>query len=505
MLVHAKHSNLTHWKSELTVVFINESEEPDSWVNQLQEIFGNLIDKIAKGKEFGAEEDAYQLLHGNSKTNSKRIDLIGLGNPKEIDIETIRKTSAKAAKAAIRMNLEKITFAFPKSLTKFGLSDELLAQAIVEGALLANYRFDKYQTNKDKKKYTGLQEVAIITEGSPNEAIQRGVHAAQTICEAVNFARDLANAPGNELPPRELADRAAHMCRKNKIKCSIFNEQKIKSLKMGGILGVSQGSAEPPRFIIMEYKAAKSVNSKPIVLVGKGLTFDAGGISIKPAQDMDRMKFDMSGAAAVIGIMQAVANLKLPLYVVGIVPSCENLLGSRAYRPGDVLTMYSGKTVEIINTDAEGRLVLADALAYAQKYKPETLVDFATLTGHVVVALGTHGAGMLGTDDKMKARLTDASKVCAEKIWELPIWKEFDKQIKSHIADIKNTGGRHGGASTAAVFLKHFVGDYPWVHLDIAGTANTEEEMPYTGKASATGFGIRLMVEALRKWNVVKA
>jgi leucyl aminopeptidase len=257
--------------------------------------------------------------------------------------------------------------------------------------------------------------------------------------------------------------------------------------------------------IIMEYKPAKAANSKPIVLIGKGLTFDAGGISIKPAQDMDRMKFDMSGGAAVIGIMQAVANLKLPLYVVGIVPSSENLLGSRAYKPGDILTMYSGKTVEIVNTDAEGRLILADALAYALKYKPEAIVDFATLTGHVVVALGTHGAGMMGTDDKMKSRLLEASKSCSEKIWELPLWKEFDKQIKSHIADIKNSGGRNGGASSAAAFLKHFVGDYPWIHIDIAGTANSEEEMPYTGKISSTGYGIRLMVEALRKWNVVKA
>jgi leucyl aminopeptidase len=501
MLITAKHSNLTHWKSELTVVFITQSEEPDFWINQLQDIFGNLIDKIVKGKEFGAEEDAYQLLHGSSKTNSKRIDLVGLGDPKDIDIEAIRRASARAVKAALRMKLEKITFAFPKNLMKLGLSDELIAQAIVEGALLANYRFDKYQTGKDKKKYAGIEEVAIITEGSPSEGVHRGVQAAHIICDAVNFARDLANAPGNELPPRELADRTAHMCRKNKIKCSVYNEAKIKALKMGGILGVSQGSAEPPRMIIMEYKPAKAANSKPIVLVGKGLTFDAGGISIKPAQEMDRMKFDMSGGAAVIGIMQAVANLKLPLYVVGIVPSSENLLGSRAYKPGDVLTMYSGKTVEVVNTDAEGRLILADALAYAQKYKPETIVDFATLTGHVVVALGTHGAGMMGTDDKMKHRLLEASKSCSEKVWELPLWKEFDKQIKSHIADIKNTGGRNGGASTAGAFLKHFVGDYPWVHIDIAGTANSEEEMPYTGKISSTGYGIRLMVEALRRWH----
>lgn len=498
MNISAKYSNLKHWKTECMAVFLPKHYDQPTWLSELQEIFGNTIDKLVKSKEFGCEEEASVLLFGNAKTNSKRIVLVGLGEIKNFEWDTLRKAAAKAIKTVQLAGIEKCAFAFPGFLVKENFAEERVAQCLVEGAMLASYYYERYQTDKTAKK-TAVEELTLVTESSPRDAVHDGIETARIVCEAVNFARDLGNAPGNELPPRELADRAASMCRRHKIKCSIFNETKIKSLKMNGILAVAQGSSEPPRLIVMEYRPAKAKNHRPIVLVGKGLTFDSGGISIKPAADMDRMKFDMCGGAAVIGIMQAVADLKLPVYLVGIVPSSENLTGSKAYKPGDVLTMYSGKTVEILNTDAEGRLILADALAYAQKYKPETIIDYATLTGHIVIALGMHGAGMMGTDDGMKKRLMKASQFTSEKIWELPLWKEYDRQIKSHIADIKNVGGRPAGAITAAAFLKHFVGDYPWVHLDIAGTANTEEETAYTGKISATGFGIRLTVEALQR------
>ncbi|MBL7996631.1 leucyl aminopeptidase [bacterium] len=499
MVIHAKHSKLKLWKSELTCVFLTKNDETNPWLNELDEIYGSLFKDLMKSREFGADEESIHVLHGNNKTKSKRIGLVGLGETKDLEWDTFRKAAAKAVKTAHAIGIEKISLIFPSHLVSEQFDESGLAQAVVEGALLADYRYDKYQTDQ-KAKISRLEELTLITYVSPSDRVYQGVRAAEVICDAVSFTRDLANAPGNELTPRELATRTAQMCRKNKIKIQIFDEKKLALLKMGGILGVAQGSSEPPRMIIMEYTGVKAKNRKPIVLVGKGLTFDAGGISIKPAADMDRMKFDMCGGAAVIGAMQAIAHLKLPLHVVGIVPSSENLLGSKAFKPGDVLTMYSGKTVEVLNTDAEGRLILADALAYAQKYKPEAIIDLATLTGHCVIALGYAGAGMMGNDPNVKSRLMDASKISSEKVWELPMWKEFDKQIKSHIADIKNMGGRPAGAITAAAFLKHFVGDYPWVHLDIAGTANSEEELPYTARISSTGFGVRLLVEALRKW-----
>lgn len=499
MVIHAKHSKLKLWKSELTCVFLTKDDDANPWANELEEIFGTLFKSLLKSKEFGAEEDTIHVLHGNSKTNSKRIALVGLGALKDLEWDTFRKAAAKAVKTANAIGVEKISLIFPSHLVSPEFEEAGLAQAVVEGALLANYRYDKYQTDK-KAKSNRLEELTLITYVSPSERVLQGIRAAEIICDAVSFTRDLSNAPGNEMTPRELAACAVQMCRKNKIKFQVFDEKKLTTLKMGGILGVAQGSNEPPRMIIMEYASSKAKNKKPIVLVGKGLTFDAGGISIKPAADMDRMKFDMCGGAAVIGAMQAIANLKLPLHVIGIVPSSENLLGSKALKPGDILTMYSGKTVEVLNTDAEGRLLLADALAYAQKYKPEAIIDLATLTGHCVIALGNAGAGMMGNDSNIKNQLMEASKFTSEKIWELPMWKEFDKQIKSHIADVKNIGGRPAGAITAAAFLKHFTGDYPWAHLDIAGTANSEEELPYTTRASSTGFGVRLLVEVLRKW-----
>lgn len=496
--VSAKHSNLKHWKSELSVLFIPKDNDQATWLNELTELFDPLMSKTILGKDFSCEEGTTFFLHGNNRTNSKRIVLVGLGDESNVDMETLRRSASRGVKYARRMNLGKISYFFPTFLAKSKEWDEAkMAQAIAEGALLSNYRFDKYRSDKKSKKYTGLEDITLIFGISPSDAVHKSIHRAVVVSRAVSFARDLGNTPGNELPPRVLAEMAASMCRKHKIKCSVFNEAKLKTLKMNGILSVSAGSAEPPRLIVMEYKPTKAKNSKPIVLVGKGLTFDAGGISIKPAADMDRMKFDMCGGAAVIGAMQAAADLKLPVHLVGLVPSSENLLGSRAFKPGDILTMYSGKTVEILNTDAEGRLILADALAYAQRYTPSCIIDLATLTGHIVVALGYSAAGMIGTDDEMKRRLSEAADFTHERVWEMPLYTDHEKLIKSHVADIKNIGGRPGGALTAAAFLKQFVGSTPWVHLDIAGVANTEEETAYTEKLSATGFGVRLLVEAL--------
>jgi len=282
------------------------------------------------------------------------------------------------------------------------------------------------------------------------------------------------------------------------IKVKIINEPAMKKLGMNALLGVARGSNEPPKLIVMEYNGGKK-GEKPVVLVGKGITFDSGGISIKPSDSMDEMKTDMSGGAAVIGTLMASADLKIPLNIVGIIPATENLPGGKAYKPGDILKSMSGKTIEIMNTDAEGRVVLADAFEYANKYKPAAMIDMATLTGACIIALGDLIIGMMGTDERLKSMIRDASDATGEKVWELPLWKEYDELIKSDVADVKNTGGRAGGTITAALFLSKFVGEYPWVHLDIAGPAWLKKDRPYINKG-ASGVGVRLMVELLRNW-----
>jgi leucyl aminopeptidase len=294
-----------------------------------------------------------------------------------------------------------------------------------------------------------------------------------------------------------LADRAKELAKKHGFKCNVLMSDQIKRLNMGAFLAVAQGSHQPPRFIILEYRGAGG--SQPLALVGKAITFDSGGISIKPWEGMDEMKDDMSGGAAVLGAMCAAAMLKLPVNLVGLIPSTENLPGGGAYKPGDVLRSMSGITIEVISTDAEGRLILSDALAYAARYKPAAIVDLATLTGACIIALGHINTGMMGNNDDLMEKIEDASKKTAEKVWRLPMDDEYAEQIKSDIADVKNVGGRPAGTITAALFLKKFVGETPWVHLDIAGTAWSKEGKPYIPKG-ATGVGVRLLTQLARDW-----
>jgi leucyl aminopeptidase len=319
---------------------------------------------------------------------------------------------------------------------------------------------------------------------------------AAVVAEATILARDLANAPGNEIYPETLAARATDSGKRHGFKVTVLGKPEIEKLGMGGVLGVSQGSVRPPRFIIMEHKKSAK---KTVVLVGKGVTFDTGGISIKPSANMAEMKMDMSGAAAVIGAMEAAARLDLPLHVIGLVPAVENMPSGSSLRPGDILRHYNGKTSEVDNTDAEGRLILADALGYASQFKPTAVIDLATLTGACVVALGHHATGMMGNDEKVMSVLKAAGETTYERVWQLPMFDEYEKLIKSDVADVKNVGGRWAGAITAGWFLKKFIGEYPWVHLDIAGTAMLEENGDYVQKG-ASGVGVRLLVEFLRRW-----
>ena len=365
----------------------------------------------------------------------------------------------------------------------------------VEGMVLGNYQFLKYFNDKKDKANT-LKAVKIDAEA----ASRVEVNHLKAVLEATCFSRDLVNEPQSYLSAPQLAKSVQAQGKKKGFSVSVFDKKKIEALKMGGVLAVNRGSVLPPRFIIMEWKPTRKVNKKPIVLVGKGIVYDTGGLSLKPtANSMDFMKSDMGGAAAVIGTISAVAEAKLPIHLIALVPSTDNRPGKDAYAPGDVITMYDGTTVEVLNTDAEGRLVLADALHYAKQYKPELVVDFATLTGSAARAFGREGTSFMGSaSDEVKQKMKESGYNVYERLVELPLWREYGDQLKSNIADLKNIGGPSAGMITAGKFLEHFT-DYPWLHFDIAGAAYLKSADNYRTR-EGTGVGVRLMFDFLKKY-----
>jgi len=504
--LQAYRSTLTSAKADVLAYFV--FEDSDIFKRQIREIkrqFKDLSTPLSATTFSGKEQETQVLYPGHSA--SRKLLLVGLGKTEKLSLEKLRRGASAAAKSARHLKAPVLAIFEPapqavmKARPHFEENIwENIATALGEGSVLAAYKFDKYLTSSNgSKKTTRLKSVSVITEDTQRlKDISLGIAYAQLVCEGTYLARDLENAPGNEIFPESLARRAAEAGKKSRFQVTILNERKIKQLGMGGLLGVSQGSAKPPRFIIMEHN--RSVKRKgTIVLVGKGVTFDSGGISIKPAAGMAEMKMDMSGAAAVIGTMQVAARMKLPVHLVGLIPATENLLGGAALKPGDILTHHNGKTSEVDNTDAEGRLILADALSYASKYKPDLVIDLATLTGACVVALGHYATGMMGTDEDTMKRLRESGERTYERVWQLPMFEEYEKLVKSDVADVKNVGGRWAGAITAAMFLKKFIGEYKWVHLDIAGTAIMEEAQDYIPKGGS-GVGVRLLIDLLRHW-----
>ncbi len=416
--------------------------------------------------------------------NGQRILLIGLGKKDKFNASGVRLAAGKASRAAISKKVGSVAVECFCS----GLDS---CQAMGEGLVLGSYQFLDYKT-KDEKNFE-LKSATVI--GCDHDEIMKGAAIGKAVC----FARDLANHPGNVTTPSRLAEEAGEIAKEGGMKLTVFDRKEITAMGMGALAGVAQGTDEPPKFIVLEYFGSDE-SQNPKILVGKGLTFDAGGISIKPSSKMDEMKYDMCGSAVVLGVFKALAALKPKLNVVGIVPSTENLVGAKAYKPGDILTAYNGKTIEVLNTDAEGRLILADGLSYASKhYEPEYILDFATLTGAVLVALGHVAAGVLGTDEDLMRLVKESSVNAEEKVWELPLWPEFCKQVKSKIADVKNTGAaRQAGTIAGAAFLKEFVGGrIPWVHFDIAGTAWGGKPTSIDPKGSATGWGVRLVLDLI--------
>lgn len=445
--------------------------------------------------DFKGKKHQMVVLYPHGAAPPQRALLIGLGDRNLFSLETARRASGRAASQAFRLGTTELTTAV-HGLDLHGFSPEACAQATVEGILLGAYRYDRYKTTPEERPPLDRLTV-IFNQRSRAGSVQNGVEAGRISAAGAILARDLSNAPGNDLPPRKLASKAREMSKSYDLKCEILTRENITKEKMGALLAVSAGSEEPPRFIILEY-GEPSDDYDTIVFVGKGITFDSGGISLKPGSGMEEMKHDMSGAAAVVGAMRAIGEMKPPLHVVGLIPSSENLPDGKALKPGDIITAYSGKTIEIINTDAEGRLVLADALGYADRYKPAAVIDLATLTGACVVALGHAASGMMGNNENLMTRVRSAGDASGERVWPLPLWEEYHDEIKSHIADVKNTGGRWGGALTAGAFLEKFV-DYPWVHLDIAGPAYSEKATDYCPQG-ATGAGTRLLIQMIRDW-----
>jgi len=474
------------------VVGCFEDDRDERFFVKLDRSLAGAITSLYEQKEFAGKLNRVKMLHTLGALPAERLVLVGLGKRKELDSERLRQAAGSAAqemrstgvsRCSIILHLQVDCVAFP-------------VQAVTEGTLLGGYSFDQYRTSP--KELADLAEMTILVAGKAQlKETEKGSSESGTICEAVRLARDLVSHPCNVATPAYLAEQSMAMALRYGIQCRVFDRDEIEGLGMNGLIAVSKGSVQAPRFIVLEYQGGKR-GAKPTVLVGKGVTFDSGGISLKPREGMERMKDDMAGAAAVIGTLQAAAALSLPVNLVGLIPAAENMPDGRAYKPGDVVKTMAGKTVEINNTDAEGRMLLCDALHYAQRHKPAAVIDLATLTGACLVALGTHASGMMGSDHGLKMALKKAGEATGERLWELPLWEEYGEAMKSDIADLKNAGGPNAGSITAGWFLKQFVGKMRWVHLDIAGTAWEEKGKHYLPKG-ATGVGVRLMVEYLRR------
>ena len=428
------------------------------------------------------------LLHKPQRLKAKRLLLIGGGKAKSFSSAEVRKLAGAAVRTLKAKGVKSFALVAPAGDTSVSAADSV--KAIVEGALVGNFEPNYYQSDRDDKK---IDKLVVVAKGD-EKALQEALKQGRIIGEAQNFTRDLVNEPGNRMTPTILAERAQKMCEEVGLNCEVFGGEKIRELKMGAFWSVAQGSDEDPKMIIMRYEPADAPEKPVLGLVGKGITFDSGGISIKPADGMEKMKYDMAGGAAMIGAMRAIAQIKPNLRVIGIVCASENMPSGKAQKPGDVQIAMSGKSIEIINTDAEGRLVLADGLHYARQLGATHLIDAATLTGACVVALGMVNAGVFANDDEFWERFSRALQASGEKMWRLPVDDDYREQIKSDIADIKNTGGRWGGAVTAAMFLKEFVGDTPWMHLDIAGVAWMEDNKPWIAKGPS-GIAVRSLVE----------
>jgi leucyl aminopeptidase len=447
---------------------------------------GGALNRLLAAGDFSGKKDETAVIYPPGPAS--RVLLVGLGQPDEIDRTVIRRAAAVAAKRARSLGVRRAAFHLPAD-ARGKVSPADAGQLIAEGLAQGMWQYNEMKKPNDDKK-PPLERFDILATDAVNE-MQAGHRIGEAVGAGQTFARGIQVLPSNICTPSYLANTARELAGRHGFEVTILDKAAIVKEKMGALLSVAQGSAEEPRFIALEYRGA---DGAPIVLVGKGVTFDTGGISIKPAQNMEDMKYDMSGAAAVLGTFEALGRLKPKVHVVGLIPSTENMPSGTAVKPGDVITSHLGKTIEVINTDAEGRLILCDALSYARRYNPAAVIDIATLTGAIVVALGHTAAGVMGSDEKLVEEVRAAGEKSGERVWPLPLWEDYRELMKSDIADVKNSGGRPAGSISAGWFLREFVDEFPWAHLDIAGTAYSDREDP-TRVKGPTGIGVRLFTE----------
>jgi leucyl aminopeptidase len=492
-------------EDELIVVNLFEgTERPEGATGAVDQALGGAIREVIADGDFRGKRGEIAVFYPRGAIPASRVIVVGLGSREKFTLQTVREAAAAAAKKARDLGVRSFS-SIVHGGGAGGFDLQQAAQAVVEGTILGLYRYQELK-NEDPDRPDPERFTLVQFDATRMPAVEAGVQVGQIVAEAAYLARDLVNRPSNYATPSDLADLAMEIAGEfDTMRCQILDEEDASELKMGSFLGVAQGSDEPAAFIVMEHNPGRQ-DLDTVVLVGKGITFDTGGISLKPSERMDRMRGDMGGGAAVLATMLAIGQLELPLHVVGLVPATENMPGGRAYKPGDVLLAMNGKTIEVLNTDAEGRLILADALAYAKGFQPKAVVDLATLTGACVIALGRGiAAGLFCTDDNLRARLQAASEASGERAWPMPLYDEYLDSLQSLSADLANVGGdRFGGVGVSAMFLKQFAEDYPWAHIDIAGMSF--EERPDTPKRPAylhkggTGFGVRLLVQFLRDW-----
>ena len=471
---------LDRGEKDKTDVFVSTRD------NAVQEAAADLI----SAGDVSAKNFETHWLHSPAGLKAKRLLLIGGGKSAKFTASDLRKLAGAAVRALKPRKLRSLAFVLPEAVP----ADEAV-RAVVEGAIVGDFDPDTYKSDRKDQR---VESLSVVASGD-QAALQRALDEARTVAESQNFTRSLVNEPSNRMTPTILAQRAQEMCKETGLKCEVYGADKIKELKMGAFWGVAQGSDEPPALIVMRYEPASAPEKPVLGLVGKGITFDTGGISIKPADGMEKMKYDMAGGATMIGVMRAIALLKPKVKVIGIVCATENMPSGKAQKPGDIQTAMSGKTIEIINTDAEGRLVLADGLCYARQLGCTHLIDAATLTGAVVVALGYANVGVFSNDDSFYQEFASTLSKSGENMWRLPVNDEYLDMTRSQIADLMNTGGRWGGASTAAAFLREFADNTPWIHLDIAGTAWMEENKPWIAKGPS-GIAVRSLIEFAREF-----
>ena len=483
-------------ETEALVSYVFEETDPvQGRISEIDQAANGLLRNLAKSGELTGKTLEMTLIHSPAGLKAARLLLVGAGKREQFTSATLRKIAGAALRYLKARSVKQIAF-----LVRENAPAEDSAQTIAEGALAANFESDKYKTEKKNDKSIDT----VLLTGYPDAergAAEKGLARGRVIAESLNFARDLINEPSNKLTPKILGEKAEAMAKQAGLTVEILDEKKIADLKMGALLSVSQGGPEPPRVMVVTYTPANPKPGAPVVgLIGKAVTFDTGGISIKPADGMEKMKYDMAGGATMLGVMRALAALKPNVKVICVVPSTENMPGGTAQKPGDIQTAMSGKTIEVLNTDAEGRLILADGIHYAKQLGATHLIDAATLTGAIVVALANVNVGVFGSDQPFTDKLLASSKAAGEKMWQMPVDDDYREFIKGTVADIQNIGsGKGGGAITGAMFIKEFTGDSPWIHLDIAGTAWNDDAKSWLAKGP-TGVALRTLVHLVMSY-----